>query len=378
MNFVQRLRNILITTILLLISPCVHAEWAMNMTKGATPISHDVFELHMATLWICVGIGVVVFGVMIYALIFHRKSRGHQAAHFHEHLTLEIVWAIIPFIILIAMAIPATKILMSMSDDSNSDVSIKVTGFQWKWKYEYLNQGISFFSNLSTPQDQLNNQAAKGQWYLLEVDKPLVIPVNRKIRFLFTANDVIHSWWVPALGIKRDALPGYINEAWAKVETTGTYRGQCAELCGTNHGFMPIVVQVVSEEEFEKWVAQQTGQKAQAATIATAQASQKLTKEQLMAMGEKAYGTTCAVCHKPDGVGMPPVFPALKGSKIATGPIKDHINIVLNGKPGTAMQAFGPQLSDSDIAAIITYERNAWGNNTGDVIQPTDIAAARK
>jgi cytochrome c oxidase subunit 2 len=374
MRCITNLQKFFISLVLLLITPLASADWQMNMPVGATPVSHDVFALHMAAFWICVGIAIIVFGVMLYALIYHRKSAGHQAAHFHEHLTLEIVWAIIPFLILIAMAIPATKILMNMNDESKSEVTIKITGYQWKWKYEYLDQGISYFSNLSTPQDQLNNQAAKGQWYLLEVDKPLVIPIHKKIRFLMTANDVIHSWWVPALGIKRDALPGFINEAWALVETPGTYRGQCAELCGTNHGFMPIVVQAVSEDDFNKWVAQQTGQKAQAA----AQATQKMTKDQLMALGEKAYNTTCAVCHKPDGVGMPPVFPALKGSKIATGPIKDHINIVLNGKPGTAMQAFGSQLSDTDIAAIVTYERNAWGNNTGDVVQPSDITAARK
>jgi len=379
MNFFQRLRSILLPIALLLVSCSAHADWQLNMGQGVTSVSNQVYGLHMAAVWICVGIAVVVFGVMLYSLIFHRKSRGFEAAKFHEHPVLEITWAVIPFIILVVMAFPATKILMRMNDMDKSDLTIKITGYQWKWKYEYLDQGISFFSNLSTPQNQLNNQAAKGQWYLLEVDKPLVVPIHQKIRFLLTANDVIHSWWVPALGIKRDALPGFINEAWARIDKPGVYRGQCAELCGTNHGFMPIVVEAVSEEDFKKWVAQQTGQKGAATTpSSSAAAPAKLTKEMLMSKGEEAYEKTCAVCHKEDGLGMPPAFPALKGSKIATGPVKDHINIVLNGKPGTAMQAFGTQLNDDDIAAIITYERNAWGNNTGDVVQPADIAAARK
>lgn len=350
-----------------------HADWQVNMLPGATPVSRDMYFLHMTVFWICVGIGVVVFGVLIYSLIYHRKSKGAKAAHFHEHFGLEMAWAIIPFIILIVMAIPATKILMNMSNESNSDLTIKITGYQWKWKYEYLDQGIAFFSNLSTPNDQLSNQAAKGQWYLLEVDKPLVIPTHKKIRFLFTANDVIHSWWVPGLGIKRDALPGFINESWAFVDKPGTYRGQCAELCGTNHGFMPIVVQAVSETDFNKWVAQQTGEKIAAAVAST----KKMTKEELMTQGKQIYDKTCAVCHKVDGSGTPPVFPAMNGSKVATGPLQAHLNIVLNGKPGTAMQAFGPQLNDAEIAAVITYERNAWNNKTGDVVQPTDVAAAR-
>lgn len=366
-------RSILTFVSLLLTSATVHADWTLNMSKGVTPISRDVYDLHMAAFWLCVGIAVVVFGVMIYVIIYHRKSRGAKAAQFHEHTTVEIIWAIVPFLLLVVMAVPATKILMNINDQSNADLTIKITGYQWKWKYEYLDQGISYFSNLSTPQDQLANKAPKGKWYLLEVDKPLVVPIHKKIRFLLTANDVIHSWWVPALGIKRDALPGFINEAWAKVEKPGTYRGQCAELCGTNHGFMPIVVEAVTEDEFNKWVEQQTGQKQQQA----AAAAKKWTMEELMAQGEKVYNTTCAVCHKPDGTGTPPVFPALKGSKIATGPVADHINIVLNGKGGTAMQAFGSQLSDSDIAAVITYERNAWGNSTKDAIQPTDITAAK-
>lgn len=239
-------------------SVIAHADWTVNMTSGVTPVSQGAYQLHMTVFWICVGIGVVVFGVLIYSLIMHRKSRGVQAAHFHEHLTLEIVWAVIPFIILIVMAVPATKLLVRMNDQTKSDVTVKITGYQWRWKYEYLDQGISYFSNLSTPQDQLQNTAAKGQWYLLEVDHPLVLPIHKKIRFLMTSSDVIHSWWVPALGVKRDALPGFINEAWANIDKPGIYRGQCAELCGTNHGFMPVVVVAVTQAEFDKWVQQQT------------------------------------------------------------------------------------------------------------------------
>lgn len=371
------LKTILLFISLFFFSFSAHADWRLNMASGVTPVSHDVYWLHMTVFWVVVGIGVVVFGILIYVLINHRKSKGYQAAHFHENTKLEILWAIIPFIILILLAIPATQVLFRMNDESQSDITIKVTGYQWKWKYEYLDQGISFFSNLSTPQDQLNNQAQKGQYYLLEVDHPLVLPINKKIRFLLTASDVVHSWFVPALGIKRDALPGFINEAWARIEKPGVYRGQCAELCGTNHGFMPIVVVAMTEEDFAKWVAEQKGKEAKKTSAAAAPAK-KWTKDELMAHGKEVYDKTCAVCHKPDGTGMPPAFPPMKGSKIATGPVAAHLNIVLNGKSGTAMQAFGTQLSDDDIASVITYERNAFGNNKGDLVQPADVAAAKK
>jgi cytochrome c oxidase subunit 2 len=347
-----------------------------NMPVGVTPISQDVYDLHMAVFWICVAIGVVVFSVMIYSLIMHRKSRGVKAAEFHEHPGLEITWAIIPLILLIIMAIPATLVLMKMEDTKDAEMTVKVTGYQWKWKYEYLDQGISFFSNLSTTPEQIQNKAPKGEHYLLEVDNPVVVPINKKIRFVVTSNDVIHSWWVPELAIKRDAIPGFIHESWAMIEKPGIYRGQCAELCGVNHGYMPIVVVAKTQEDFDAWLKEQSGRKE---VTAIAKLKPKTwTKAELMARGEKAYNVSCAVCHKPDGSGQPPAFPALKGSKIVTGPIKTHIEQVLNGKPGTAMQAFGPQLSDEDIAAIVTYQRNAWGNNTGDVIQPADIKAARK
>ena len=242
-------------------TPCAAlAAWKTNMPRGVTPISHAIYDLHMLVFWICVGIAIVVFSVMIYSLIRHRKSRGVNAVPFHEHFALEIAWAVVPFLILIVIAIPATKTLIQMNDNSDPDLTIKVTGYQWRWRYTYLDQGLDFFSNLSTQIAELQNQAKKNQWYLLEVDHPLVVPIHKKIRFLFTSNDVIHSWWVPTLGIKRDTIPGFINEAWARIDTKGIYRGQCAELCGTNHAFMPIVVYAVSETEFNQWLKQQSGE----------------------------------------------------------------------------------------------------------------------
>lgn len=365
----------LVSALLLAMTPYVwaHGESAYNLPKGVTPISHQIYDLHMTIFWICVGIGVAVFSVIIYSLIYHRKSRGVKPAQFHEHTIVEIVWAIIPFLLLVAMAIPATMVLIRMNDTTEADINVKVTGYQWKWQYEYLDNGLSYFSNLSTSRDEIEGRKTKGDWYLLEVDKPLVVPIHKKIRFLVTANDVIHSWWVPSLGIKRDAIPGFIYEAWARIEKPGIYRGQCAELCGVNHGYMPIVVKAVPEEEYNHWIAEQTHQKQAAAQLAT----KDLTKEELMAIGKKVHDTNCAVCHKVDGSGMPPAFPAIKGSAVAKGPVAKHIDIVLNGVPGTAMQAFGSQLNDADIAAVVTYQRNAFGNSLGDTIEPTDIKAAR-
>lgn len=347
----------------------------LNMPIGVTPISHQIYDLHMLIFWVCVWIGVVVFGVLFYSLIMHRKSRGYVAATFHEHPVLEVLWAIIPLLILVAMAVPATIVLMRMEDYRDSEITIKITAYQWKWKYEYMDQGISFFSNLATPMDEIQNKIAKKEWYLLDVDHPLVVPINKKIRLLVTSNDVIHSWWVPELGIKRDAIPGFIHEAWALIEKPGVYRGQCAELCGVNHGFMPIVVDAKTDVEFANWLhTQKPGETIQPSILT----GKNWTRQELMRRGQAAYNKTCAVCHKEDGTGMPPTFPAMKGSLVATkGPIAAHINLVLNGKPGTAMQAFKDQLSENDIAAIITYERNAWGNNTGDIVQPADVAAAK-
>ncbi len=351
------------------------ADLKLNMLPGVTPLSKDIYDLHMVILLICVFIGVVVFGVMFYSIIKHRKSKGAIPAQFHENTVVEMTWAIIPLIILVIMAIPATIVIRDMHDTADSEVTIKITGYQWKWKYEYLDQGISYFSNLSTPYSEIHNEKPKNKWYLLEVDKPMVVPVGEKIRFLITSNDVIHSWWVPTLGVKKDAVPGFIHEAWAKVDKPGTYRGQCTELCGANHGFMPIVVIAKSKAEFAQWVAQQHGDKAKQVVAS----DKSYSKDELMKMGKAAYDKHCAVCHKVDGSGMPPAFPALKNSPVATGPIAKHIDVVVKGVSGTAMQAFGSQLSDKDLAAIITYERNAWGNNKGNggMVQPSDVKAAK-
>jgi cytochrome c oxidase subunit 2 len=364
---------------LLLLTGRSFADYALNMTPGATPISHQVYDLHMLIFWICVAIGAVVFGAMFISIFKHRKSQGAVAAQFHESTTVEIIWTVIPFIILIAMAIPATKTLIAMEDTRDSDLTIKITGYQWKWRYDYMggkdyeDSKFGFFSVLATPRDQIENKATKGEHYLLEVDHPLVVPVGKKIRFLTTGNDVIHSWWVPALAIKSDAIPGFINQSWAKIDEPGIYRGQCAELCGKDHGFMPIVVEAKSEEDYKSWVQEQ-----KATALASAEDPNKVwTKEELIAKGEQVYTANCAACHQPSGEGVPGTFPALKGSKIATGPVADHLNRVIHGKPGTAMQAFGTQLSDSELAAVITYERHSWGNDAGDIVQPSQVKAAR-
>ncbi len=349
------------------------ADYGLNLTTGVTPISREAYDLHMLILQVCIGIGFVVFGAMFISIVKHRKSRGVQPSQFHESTTVEILWTIIPFLILVGMAIPATKALVAMEDTSNADLSIKVTAYQWRWGYDYVDNGVSFISSLSTPKDQIYNKAKKDEHYLLEVDKPLVVPVNKKVRLLITANDVIHAWWVPALGMKKDAIPGFINEMWFKVEKAGTYRGQCAELCGKDHGFMPIVVVAKDEADYEKWVAEQKG-----AASADKQAAQRTwSRDDLMARGEKVYNSSCAACHQANGAGVPGAFPALKGSKVATGPVGEHISMVLHGKPGTAMAAFANQLSDVELAAVVTYERNAWGNDTGDMVQPSDVKAAR-
>lgn len=365
---------------------CTHSAFAIsklefNLPQGVTPMSQDIYALHMAAFYICCAIGIVVFGVLIYCLIKFRHSKGAVAdKHFHEHLGIELTWTIIPFILLIILAVPATIVLDRIHDTNESELDIKVTGYQWKWQYEYLNQGIRFFSNLSTPQDQINNKAPKGPWYLLEVDHPLVVPIHEKIRLLVTANDVIHSWWVPDLGVKQDAVPGYINQNWMYIEKPGIYRGQCAELCGAYHAFMPIVVEAVTPDQFDAWVQKQNKQLQTMAITA----EKNIPVKQLMTNGEKYYGTYCATCHQANGQGLPPSFPAIKGSKIATGPLSQHLNIVLNGVKGTAMQAFGSQLDDATLAAIITYQRNAWGNDQINInnkqaviVQPLEIKKAR-
>ena len=349
------------------------AEWGLNLRRGVTPISQQAYDLHMLILWICVAIGVVVFGAMFISIIKHRKSKGAKSATFHESTTVEIIWTIVPFLILIGMAIPATKALIAMENTSNPDLTIKVTGYQWKWGYDYLNEGVSFMSTLTTPKEQILNQQDKGENYLLEVDNPVVVPVNKKVRLLITANDVIHAWWVPDFGMKKDAIPGFVNDMWINADKEGTYRGQCAELCGKDHGFMPIVVEVKNEADYQQWV---TAQKA-AMDADAAGADREWSMAELMERGEKVYTTNCAACHQANGEGVPGAFPGLKGSALTTGPVGTHLDIVMNGKPGTAMAAFGGQLNDIDLAAVVTYERNSWGNDVGDLIQPSEVKAAR-
>ncbi len=349
------------------------AAYEYDFPTPVTPIAQKILDLHHLIFYICVIIFIGVFGAMFYAVFAHRKSRGHKAAKFHENSTAEVVWTIIPFLILVALAIPSTAVLLEMDDVTRSDMTVKITAYQWKWRYDYMDHDVGFFSVLSTPRAQIDNQDKKNKNYLLEVDNPLVLPVNKKIRFLVTSNDVIHAWWVPQLGIKKDGIPGFINEMWARIEQPGVYRGQCAELCGKDHGFMPIVVKAVSDEEFSSWVKEQK----QLAVASAADATKTWTKEQLLERGKSVY-SQCAACHGPTGQGVPGVFPPMAGGKITTGPLDAHLNIVMNGKPGTAMQAFGNQLNDVDLAAVITFERNAFGNNTGDVVQPSQVKALRK
>lgn len=347
----------------------VQAAWTVNMAPGVTEVSQAVYGLHMTIFWICVVIGLAVFGAMGWSMFAHRRSRRPLAASFHENTRIEILWTVAPLLILVVMAIPATRTLIHMYDNSESQVDVQITGYQWKWHYRYLGQDVEFFSNLTTPATQINNRDDKGEHYLLEVDQPLVLPVGQKIRFLVTGADVIHSWWVPAFAVKRDAIPGFVNEAWTRIEKPGIYRGQCTELCGKDHGFMPVVVDARPQAEYQAWLAERKAESARLKELT----SKEWTREELIAQGDKVYHTVCTACHQSEGQGMPPVFPALKGSKIAKGPLDAHLNIVFNGKPGTAMAAFGKQLSEVDIAAVVTFERNAWGNDMGDMLLPKDV-----
>ncbi len=333
-----------------------------NMPRGVTPVSHGIYHLHMVAFWVGVVISSFIFLWMIWIFVRYRHSKGAIPGNVHEHMGVEIVWTVIPIILLVILAIPATKILIKIHDDEKPAMSVKVTGYQWKWNYEYLDQGIRFFSNLATSQAEINNERPPGPNYLLEVDHPLVLPVGEKIRFLITSNDVIHDWWVPDLGVKQDAIPGYVNETWTKIEKVGTYRGECAELCGTYHGFMPIVVKAVSPAAFKQWVAKQKTVSNGLTPTKPKAPAKPMTESELLTLGKTVYGKNCAVCHQTNGKGLPPTFPGLVASPIATGALEGHINIVLHGKKGTAMQAFSEQLSPSEIAAVITYERQAWGN----------------
>ena len=368
--------------VLSLVAGGAQAAYALNLHAPVTEIARQIYDLHMLIVYVCLAIFVVVFSIMFYSLYKHRKSVGHQAAQFHEHHVLEIIWTIIPAVILIAMAIPATRTILAMKDTSAADMTVKVTGHQWKWEYDYIGKDVKFISNLSTTQDQIDGKSEKGENYLLEVDNPMVVPVGKKVRVLLTAEDVIHSWSVPSFGVKQDAIPGFIKETWFKADAPGTYRGQCSELCGKAHGFMPIVVEAVSEEKYAAWI---DAKKAEAAAGA-AGADKEWTKEDLVANGKTVYEKNCAVCHQASGAGLPPAFPALTGSKIATGAIfgadgkylKDsHLDRLLNGKG--VMPAWKAQLNDVEIASVIDYERQALGNSAtvDPIVQPAQVKAAR-
>jgi cytochrome c oxidase subunit 2 len=411
-----------------------NAYW--NLPKGVTDISHDVFTLHMAAFWMCVVIGILVFGVMFYSIFAHRRSKHPKPADFHHSTTVEILWTIVPFVILIALAVPAAGTLIKEYDTRNSDMTVKITGYQWKWQYEYVDQGVSFFSTLEAKANaarQLHSgiDPATVPNYLHDTDHYLVLPVGKKVRFLLTANDVIHGWWMPDFAIKKDAIPGYINEMWTKINEPGIYRGQCTVLCGRDHGFMPIVVKAVTLDEYNVWLKQQqdaVGFKpaqqvasnapttandavpvepvaaapiAPATSPATASATPtlaapatpptqvaaadsakpavaaapaaKMDKAALVTAGAKVYTANCQACHQATGQGMPPTFPSLVGDKIVAGPVEAHITQVLKGK--NAMPPFA-SLSDTDIAAVVTYERNSWGNASGEA-QPAQVTALR-
>jgi cytochrome c oxidase subunit II len=369
-------------SVLALAAGTTHAAYDLNLKAPVTEIATQIYDLHMLIVWVCLAIFVVVFAVMFYSLYKHRKSVGHQAAQFHEHHALEIIWTIIPALILVVMAVPATKTIFAMKDTSATDMTVKVTGYQWKWEYDYLDKNVKFISNLATTQDQIDNKAEKSENYLLEVDNPMVVPVGKKVRVVLTANDVIHAWWVPEFGVKQDAIPGFIKEVWFKAEKEGTYRGQCAELCGKAHGFMPIVVEVVSEEKYNSWLVA----KAEEAAAGAAGADKEWTKDDLLAKGKTVYEKNCAVCHQASGAGLPPAFPAITGSKIALGAVygadgkylpDSHIDRLLNGKG--VMPAWKALLNDVEIASVITYTRQALGNaaTVDPVIQPAQIKAAR-
>ena len=375
------IRNALVGVAAALASGFAQAASKYNFPPPESEMARIVYDLHITITWICIVVFVAVFGVMFYSVFKHRKSVGHKAANFHENTTVEVLWTVIPTIILVVMAFPATTALLKMRDTSASDMTIKATGYQWKWGYEYIKgegEGISVFSVLATPRDQIEGKAPKGENYLREVDHPLVVPAGKKVRILTTGADVIHSFWVPALAIKQDANPGFIRDAYFKADRPGTFRGQCAELCGKDHGFMPIVVEVKSAADYSKWVEEQ--KKKMAATALDA--NKTWTLDELKAHGAQVYAKNCQACHQPTGLGVPGAFPALSGSKMTVGPKDAQVALILNGvqkdgKP-TAMAAFKDQLSDVDLAAVVTYTRNNWDNKAGDLVQPSEVKAARK
>ncbi len=378
------------------------AKYDVDILPPVTPISREIYNLHWGILWVCVVIFIVVFGAMFWSIFKHRRSMGAKAAQFHENTAIEVIWTIVPFVILIGMAYPATKTVLDMKDASNSDLSVKITAYQWKWEYDYQQDGVRFFANLATPREQIDERehpgAPKNEHYLLEVDNPMVVPVGKKVRLLITSNDVIHGWYVPQLGVNQYGIPGFIKDAWFTIEKPGTYKGQCSQICGKEHGFMPIIVIAKSPDEYAAWVKDMKAKMPpppavsdSAGAVATTAATQvaaagapaedpnkKWTLDELKARGEKVYtSATCVACHQANGKGTPPAFPALDGSKVVNGPKAAQIALELKGKPGTAMASFA-HLSDIDLAAVITYTRNSWGNKTGEAIQPAEIKAARK
>ena len=385
MNYAKRLIHTLMAAAGLLVAgstfavndmvggPAVHQ---LNFQTPVTAIAADIYQLHVWMIAICVVIFVAVFGVMFYSILKHRKSLGHKSASFHESTAVEIAWTVVPFLIVVLMALPATKTVVAMKDTSNADITIKATGMQWKWGYDYIKgegEGISFLSALSTPREMIESSGAKPDNYLLEVDNELVVPINKKIRIVTTANDVIHAWGVPAFGVKQDAIPGFVRDTWFKAEKVGVYRGNCYELCGKEHAFMPIVVNVVSEADYAKWVAEK--KKSMAANADDP--NKTWTATELAARGEKVYAANCVACHQANGAGVPGAFPALAGSAVVNGPQDGQIGILLNGK--NAMPAWKSTLSDTEIAAVITYTRNSFGNKAEDnIVQPAEVLAARK
>ncbi|MEI8163489.1 MAG: cytochrome c oxidase subunit II [Betaproteobacteria bacterium] len=373
-----------------LVSPLTAAAaYRWSFPEPVTPIAHDTLRIHNEFMLIIIALFVAVFAIMVYSLIKHRKSAGHEAATFTgPNGRLQWFWALVPFAMLmyidfVLMGVPAVQAIVDMEDTrTRADMVLKVTGMQWRWQYEYPEAGLKFLSSLATPREQINGTAAKGENYLLEVDNEIVLPVGKKVRVLLTSMDVIHTWWVPQFGVKRDAIPGFLRETWLRIDQPGVYRGQCAELCGKDHGFMPVVVRAVPEPEYLAWI---DAQKARQSGVA-AGAGRAWSKDELMAKGKEVYATLCVACHQPEGKGLPPVFPALAGSKVINSPLlspegkllpDSHPDRVMNGKPGTPMQAFKNTLSDVDLAAVITFERNAFGNTRGDMIQPAQIKALR-
>lgn len=349
----------------------------MDLRPGVTDMSQRIQSLHHTSLIICTVIGVVVFGLMFYSMYAHRRSKNPKPADFHESTAVEVLWTLIPALILIGLAVPATRTLIEIEDNSDADLTVLITGSQWKWHYQYLESNIGFYANLTTSQEQRDNLEPKGVNYLLEVDNVLVLPTNKKVRFLTTSDDVIHSWWIPDFAVKQDAIPGFINEAWTRVDEPGLFRGQCAEFCGKDHAFMPIVVEVQAEADFDQWLEDQRLAIELASGQAVADRAKTWAMAELMEIGEQVFVDHCATCHELDGSGQGSTYPALAGGEIPNGPMEAHIDRVLNGAADTEMQAWAPQLSDLEIGSVITYERNAFGNETADLVQPITIYESR-